>query len=226
MVIGTNNQIRPGSIGAPSTQAAQGNPELDKQAFLKLMMTQMANQDPTSPQDSQEMASQLAQFSTLEAMNSTNDRLDALLLGQAVGNQTAMANLIGKDIKINSSELDHEEGALENINLRLDGPAEEVTVTIKNEHGLTVRTLQLGEQSGGSFDVEWDGLDDNGNPADEGVYTFSVGAIDADENKVESQANIVAHVEGMSFENGYPELICGDLRIPLENVLEIHESSV
>jgi flagellar basal-body rod modification protein FlgD len=67
------------------------------------MMTQMANQDPTSPQDSQEMASQLAQFSTLEAMNSTNDRLDALLLGQAVGNQTAMANLIGKDIKINSS---------------------------------------------------------------------------------------------------------------------------
>jgi flagellar basal-body rod modification protein FlgD len=226
MVIGTNNQLRPGSIGAPSTQEAQGNPELDKQAFLKLMMTQMANQDPTSPQDSQAMAAQLAQFSTLEAMNSTNDRLDALLLGQAVGNQTSMANLIGKDIKINSSELDHQEGELENINLRLDGPAEEVTVTIKNEHGLTIRTLQLGEQSGGSFDVEWDGLDDNGNPAAEGVHTFSVGAINADDEKVESQANIVAHVEGMSFENGYPELICGDLRIPLENVIEIHESSV
>ena len=135
MVIGTNNQVRPGAIGAPTTQDAQGNPELDKQAFLKLMMTQMANQDPTAPQDSQEMAAQLAQFSTLEVMQSTNDRLDALLLGQAVGNQTSMANLIGKDIKINTSEMDHKEGNIENINLTLAGPAEEVTVTIKNESG-------------------------------------------------------------------------------------------
>ncbi len=226
MVIGTNNQIRPGSIGAPSTQDAQGNPELDKQAFLKLMMTQMANQDPTAPQDSQEMAAQLAQFSTLEVMQATNDRLDALLLGQAVGNQTSMANLIGKDIKINTSEMDHQEGDVENINLTLQGPAEEVTVTIKNENGVVVRTLQLGEQPGGSFDMEWDGLDDNGNPAPEGVYSFDVGAIDGDDNKIESQANIVAHVDGMSFENGYPELLCGDIRVPLENVLEIHEASV
>ena len=226
MVIGTNNQVRPGAIGAPTTQDAQGNPELDKQAFLKLMMTQMANQDPTAPQDSQEMAAQLAQFSTLEVMQSTNDRLDALLLGQAVGNQTSMANLIGKDIKINTSEMDHKEGNVENINLTLAGPAEEVTVTIKNESGMTVRTLQLGEQPSGSFDMEWDGLDDNGNPVPEGVYSFDVGAIDEDDNKIESQANIVAHVNGMSFENGYPELICGDIRVPLENVLEIHEASV
>ena len=226
MVIGTNNQIRPGGIGAPTTQDAQGNPELDKQAFLKLMMTEMANQDPTAPQYSQEMAAQLAQFSTLEVMQSTNDRLDALLLGQAVGNQTSMANLIGKDIKINTSEMDHKEGNVENINLTLAGPAEEVTVTIKNESGMTVRTLQLGEQPSGSFDMEWDGLDDNGNPVPEGVYSFDVGAIDKDDNKIESQANIVAHVNGMSFENGYPELICGDIRVPLENVLEIHEASV
>ena len=74
--------------------------------------------------------------------------------------------------------------------------------------------------------MEWDGLDDNGNPVPEGVYSFDVGAIDEDDNKIESQANIVAHVNGMSFENGYPELICGDIRVPLENVLEIHEASV
>ena len=55
-----NYALRPLGVGAPSTQDTQGNPEMGKDAFLKLMMTQMANQDPTAPQDSQQMATQLA----------------------------------------------------------------------------------------------------------------------------------------------------------------------
>ena len=223
--IGENHALRPLGVGTPSTQDAQGNPDLGKDAFLKLMMTQMANQDPTAPQDSQEMASQLAQFSTLEVMQQTNEKLDALLMAQAAGNQTSMANLIGKDIKINSSELNHLEGEAENMNILLEGPAKEVTVTIKNDAGVPVRTLHLGTQGKGSFDVEWDGLDDDGNPAPEGLYNFSVGAVDENDEKVEASANIITHVDGMSFENGFPELLCGDLRIALENVLEILEAT-
>ena len=159
-----NYALRPLGVGAPSTQDTQGNPEMGKDAFLKLMMTQMANQDPTAPQDSQQMATQLAQFSTLEAMQQTNAKLGALLMAQAAGNQTAMANLIGKDIKINSSELDHQSGDAENMSILLEGPAKEVTVTIKDASGNAVRTLHLGTQGKGSFDVEWDGLDENGEP--------------------------------------------------------------
>ena len=102
-----------------TTQDAQGNPELDKQAFLKLMMTQMANQDPTAPKTVKKMAAQLAQFFHLGG-HAINQRSPGThLLKQAVGNQTSMANLIGKDIKINTSEMDHKEGNVENINLTL-----------------------------------------------------------------------------------------------------------
>lgn len=223
--IGDNHALRPLGVDTPTTQDAQGSPELGKDAFFKLMMAQMANQDPTAPQDSQEMAAQLAQFSTLEIMIQTNRKLDALLMAQTAGNQTSMANLIGKDIKINTTEIDHQEGDTENINIHLEGPAKEVSVTIQNDTGITVRTLQMGTQGTGSFDVAWDGLDENGDPVPEGLYSFSVGAVDEDDTKVESSANIIAHVDGMSFENGYPELLCGDLRIPLENVLEILEAT-
>ena len=222
--IGENYALRPFGVDTPSTQDAQATLTSAKMRS-ETMMTQMANQDPTAPQDSQEMASQLAQFSTLEVMQQTNEKLDALLMAQAAGNQTSMANLIGKDIKINSSELNHLQGEAENMSILLEGPAKEVTVTIKNEAGVPVRTLHLGTQGKGSFDVEWDGQNDDGNPAPEGLYSFSVGAVDENDEKVEASANIVAHVDGMSFENGFPELLCGDLRIALENVLEILEAT-
>ena len=90
------------------------------------------------------------------------------------------------------------------MSILLEGPAKEVTVTIKDASGNAVRTLHLGTQGKGSFDVEWDGLDENGEPAPDGLYTFSVGAVDEDDVKVEASANIVAHVDGMSFEKWLP----------------------
>ncbi len=59
-----------------------GNPNLDKDAFFKLMLTQMKNQDPTNPMKSHEMAAQLANFSSLEQMQNMNKTLDEMKAGQ------------------------------------------------------------------------------------------------------------------------------------------------
>src|SRR5437870_3371860 len=73
-----NKAADPNYVESSKKIRAVGNNKLDKDAFLKLMLTQMKNQDPTKPMESHEMAAQLAQFTSLEQMNNMNTTLDAI----------------------------------------------------------------------------------------------------------------------------------------------------
>src|SRR4028119_2238475 len=81
----------------PSSTDRVGSQELGKDAFLKLMLAQLANQDPTQPQDSQAFVAQLAQFSSVEQLESANQRLDDILLAQASNSQTAATAMVGNE---------------------------------------------------------------------------------------------------------------------------------
>ncbi len=73
-----------GAIGtSASSDAVQGSNKLGKDEFLKLLVAQLANQDPTSPTDNQAFIAQLAQFSTVEQQSTMNDHLEALLVGES-----------------------------------------------------------------------------------------------------------------------------------------------
>ena len=89
----------------PSSTTPTGNSELGKTEFLKLMMAQLANQDPTSPQSNEAFIAQLAQFATVELMQSQNQNLEQLIVAQTAGNQTGVAALIGKDVVFRTGEL-------------------------------------------------------------------------------------------------------------------------
>src|SRR3954469_23264749 len=82
----------------PNTLARQGSSTLGKDEFLKILVAQLANQDPTQPQDSSQFVAELAQFSSLEQQQNTVDGLKSLLVGQATANQTAATGFIGKDV--------------------------------------------------------------------------------------------------------------------------------
>ena len=89
----------PLSLGASAGLPTQ---ELDRDAFLKLLVTQMQNQDPMNPTQNEDMIAQLAQFSSLEEMQGVNENLVALALlqeGNAVLSQlTNSSALIGKQV--------------------------------------------------------------------------------------------------------------------------------
>src|SRR5437762_11024181 len=82
----------------PTTADRIGSDKLGKDEFLKLLMAQLANQDPTAPTDNQAFVAQLAQFAGLEAAQGTNSRLDTLLMAEASSNQTAAVSFIGKNV--------------------------------------------------------------------------------------------------------------------------------
>jgi len=79
----------------PVTQTAPPGGELGKDAFLKILLAQMRNQDPMNPADGTAMIAQLAQFSSLEQMQNLNNKIDQLLEVQLLGE---LSGLVGKTV--------------------------------------------------------------------------------------------------------------------------------
>src|SRR4051812_22477924 len=102
---------------------AQGSSKLGKDEFLKLMMAQLAQQDPTAPSDSNAFVAQLAQFTILEQMQNVNSSLESLLIGQASANNNSAINLVGKEILYKTDEITLEKGELPSTTAQLSAQA-------------------------------------------------------------------------------------------------------
>ncbi|HXU80421.1 MAG TPA: flagellar hook capping FlgD N-terminal domain-containing protein [Polyangia bacterium] len=208
----------------PVKSDAHGSSALGKDEFLKLMMAQLAQQDPTAPSDSNAFVAQLAQFSSLEQMQNVNTSLQSLLIGQASQNNSGAINLVGKDVLYKTDEMTLEEGQKSaSTSVKLAGEATEITATITDEQGRVVRTLKLGGHKEGDLEIEWDGREESGNTAKPGKYKVSVTAKDSRGNLVDVEQRAHGRVTGVSFEKGYPEAILGDQRLKMSDIVEINE---
>ena len=217
--------VAPAPDSAPSTSDPTGSSALGKDEFVKLLMAQLSNQDPTSPQDGADFIAQLAQFASVEMQQASNDRLEALLVAQASRNQTATAELIGKDVQFASNEIEVHGGVASKAVIRVPEDSQ-LTVTIKDSNGVVVRRVQPFVGQAPDVDFTWDGLGDDGLPVGDGVYTIEISA-EAVEGGASVDAQIFSkgHVTGVSFEQGFPELKLGERTVGLPDVLEILEAS-
>ena len=144
----------------------QGGDEMDKDAFLELMIAQLQNQDPLDPMDGTEYAAQLAQFTSLEQLTNLNDTMNASIdadyfLTQSINN-TLTATLIGNDVKLASPTLNNIGQDSIDFGYNLPADASGVTIEIYNEHGALVRTISEEDTSTGDHKLSWDFFDDNG----------------------------------------------------------------
>ncbi len=211
------------TIGRGNEIPTAGSNTLGKDEFLRLLMTQLSQQNPTSPASSEAFVAQLAQFASLELAQSTNARLESLLLAQAAANQTALTGFVGKDVTFRTDGLTLEAGLPASSAAHLDGPAKSVTAVISDAQGKTIRTLQLGPQAAGVLAIGWDGRDDRGNTMPPGSYRLRVTAVDAADKSVGVEQRGTGHVTGVAFENGTAQLKVGDLTVKVADVLEIKE---
>jgi flagellar basal-body rod modification protein FlgD len=207
----------------PMKSDAQGSSKLGKDEFLKLMMAQLAQQDPTAPSDSNAFVAQLAQFTSLEQMQNVNSTLQSMLIGQASQNNTGAIGLVGKDVLYKTDQLTLEQGQRPVASAKLGAEASEVTATITDESGRIVRTIKMGGQPAGTVEIEWDGREESGNTAKPGKYTVSISAKDSKGNIVDVDQRARGRVTGVSFENGYPEVILGDQHLKMSDIVEINE---
>lgn len=160
-----------------TTKAGANSISETEDRFLKLLVTQLKNQDPLNPMDNAEMTSQMAQISTVSGIEKLNTTLQAMMASTSQSETMQAATLLGKGVLVPGSgiALKAADGAAF-AGFDLAGPTDTGTVTINDANGVTVRTINLGEMKAGSHTFQWDGKADNGAVAADGAYTFSVAA--------------------------------------------------
>ncbi|HEY6557943.1 MAG TPA: flagellar hook assembly protein FlgD [Polyangiaceae bacterium] len=211
------------TTAAPLTSSLAGNKAMGRDEFLKLLVAQLRNQDPLKPQDGAQFVAELAQFSSLEQSMGINERLD-LMMAQTRGlANTEVVSLVGKQATVKGSILTIDGGgAGAPLNFTLAGPAEETVVSIRDQNGRLVRTLDVGAKSAGMVRMQWDGRDDTGVVQPAGAYVVTIDAKSSAGTAVSVTQETTSVVEGVSFDAGYPVLhLANGVKAPVSDLLKV-----
>ncbi len=185
--------------GAGTSSATSASTEASDR-FLKLLVTQLKNQDPLNPMDNAEITSQLAQMSTVEGVNKLNTSMDGLLTQMRATQALQGASLIGRQVLAEGNQLNlGAAGAAGGVDLA--GTVDTLKVDILNASGGVVRSLDLGAQPAGLARFGWDGLDAAGNALAEGAYAYKVTASAAGKT-VDATQYSLAEVLSVSLASG------------------------
>lgn len=211
------------SIAAVSMQSAssRGFSQLTENfdTFLTLLTTQLRNQDPLKPLDTEKFTEQLVQFASVEQSIQTNQHLEALIALQASSaNETALA-MVGR---IGTVESDiaalTENGA--RWSYRLPQNAAAVFVRVVDAGGAPVAVLE-GSGKAGAHDVNWSGAMNKGGRAPEGAYRLVVEAADAEGAPLDVQVFSRGRVNAVAFDKGAPEIEIAGRRYALDLVSRV-----
>ncbi len=202
---------------------------MGKEDFLKLMLAQLQNQDPLSPMEGTEFASQLAQFTSLEQLMNLNDSMDTSInanyyLSQSINN-TLAATLIGKEVKLSGSTFQNNGQENATIGYNLSTMASSVTVNIYNESGQLVKTIQNAPKNSGDNKLIWDFSDNDGNSVPQGRYTFKVEPKDAESNLMSYSTYVLGKIDGVKFTENGTMLVVNGAKYNLSDIMEIFNSS-
>jgi flagellar basal-body rod modification protein FlgD len=193
---------------------------LTQQDFLNLFVTQMRYQNPLDPLDNNQMATQMAQFGSLEALNNMNTILGNMASSQASMNDLQGIALIGKKVEASGNSLSIEGGKVSEGYYQLSNPGK-VTLRIYDAQGRLVRTIDDGLKDGSKQKIVWDGKNQQGATLSDGLYLFQVSAVDEKGQAISVKSSSVSTVTGLSFENGVVYLNCGPKKITLSDILSI-----
>ncbi len=191
--------------------------------FLALLTTQLQNQDPLDPMESEQFTEQLVQFTGVEQAIATNDKLDQLLGLQADNQLNSAVSYIGKTAEFVSDKLLLSNGTAK-ISYGLESSAAQTTINIVDASGRVVRTVN-GETGADRHEFIWDGLDGNGSELPDGVYNFSVTAVTADDETIDTVTAATGKVTGVEIVDGVATLIMGELGgVTFDQLFAIRES--
>lgn len=203
-----------------TTTSTQSTSELGQDDFLRIMLAQLENQDPSSPLDGNEFLSQITQFSVADGISDLNDSFSDLA-NSLTSNQALQASaLVGRSVLVpgDSSQLT-EGGSIQGV-AELPQSASSVSVDILNQGGQLINTINLGPQVAGNIDFSFDGTDSNGQTVPPGNYQFFArGSFGGSEQALNTLVS--ARVDSVTLQNGG-----GNLEINLSGIGPVSFSSV
>ncbi|HNT33712.1 MAG TPA: flagellar hook assembly protein FlgD [bacterium] len=217
MAVGTIQSTTSGSDAQIFSQANI----LGKDDFLKLLVAQLANQDPLEPMKDQEFVAQLAQFSSLEQLKNLDKSLASLLNLQESSINALSVGLIGKTARVYASTVDTSlmEGP---VTFELYPPSgTRVHLKIFDANGYVVREQML-ESEAGQVVFEWDGTDAEGNVLADGQYTVKAYSSDTGTAEpIQYPIFVVGTVRSVDFSSGTALVNVNGVVVDLSRVIEV-----
>ena len=213
------NAVNPAATGS-ATASGRLNLVSNFETFLQLLTTQLKNQDPLSPLDSNDFTAQLTQMAGVEQQLLTNDLLQALV-NQSSGGLNGAVSYIGKYITAAGAATRLEGGAA-NWSYELATDASNVQLEVLDSSGAVVWSGQAPNSAEGVHDFAWDGRTTaGGQRPDGGVYTLRVSATTAAGQTVQSQVLIRGVVTGVEMYDGQPYATVGGSIVPLSQIISV-----
>ena len=216
----------PSSVTPASAGAAQGTTkENPKETFMKLLVAQLEHQNPLSPMDNTQFTQQLAQFTSLEQLQSMNANLSALMNAQTTTNGLQAATLIGKQVQAQANTTQvSKQGEATPFQYKLAADSANVQINVLDQAGNTARTINARNQKAGPQTLTWDGKDTAGKPLPAGDYHFQVTATDKAGKPVAVEESLQGIVEGVTYDGNHPYLIVGGNRVELSALTNIKQT--
>ena len=175
--------------------------ELGQEEFLKLMTTQLQNQDPFKPMENGDFIAQLAQFGTVSGIEDVRTELQNLA-GSLVSNQAMQAaGMLGRAVLVPTSQGVLNSGGTVNGAVELSNSVSSMNIGIYDQTGQLVRNIGLGSQSPGMVTFNWDGLATDGSAVPPGRYEVRAEAISGGINEA-YEVLIADTVQSVSLPSG------------------------
>ena len=192
------------SSGSSSLNSLSGN----FSEFLSLLMTQLQNQDPTSPMSSDAFTQELVEFAGVEQQIDTNTNLTSLIQITQSGDLINASSILGKDVQVSSSQISLQNGTGA-IQFSASA-AEAVDISVFDGSGAQIANQTVSASSGGNT-WTWDGGESSGATAADGAYTVSVTTGSSSGASTALPFSVIGQATGVVNNNGTLDLQLGNL---------------
>jgi flagellar basal-body rod modification protein FlgD len=187
---------------AQQTEQKKANKnQLKKDDFLKLFVSQLQHQDPLKPKKGAEMASDLAQFNSLEQMMNVNKTLEKLVDAQGTGRNLQLVNYVGKEVVIEGGRINLNNDQVSQSTYHVKRPVTESTLIVRDSSGAKVFKQDLGPLAEGSHNFHWEGVNNKNESLPDGIYSYSIEAKDIEGNNVPIDITSKAEITGVDLQS-------------------------
>ncbi len=205
------------STAATAPTKARQTLSANYDTFLKLLTSQLKNQDPLSPMDSNQFTQQLVMYSQVEQQISTNDNLSSLIaLTKSAAGSNAV-NYLGRTALTQGGDTSLSDGAAD-WRYTMPGDAASVTLNIADASGRTVFSTS-GPTNLGAHDFAWDGKNAQGTLQAPGTYTLSIVAKAADGTTLTPTINGSGVVKEVDMSGAIPAVTVGARKVTLSEIV-------
>ncbi len=198
--------------------------KLSQEDFFSMLTEQLSNQDPTKPVDNDQMVAQMTSFTMADGISQLNEKFDSFAASMTSNQALQASSLIGQNVLVegNVGFMPSEGAGLSGVVVN-EETAQNMKITIQNQYGEVVKTIDAGTQAAGNIQFNWDGTDARGNMMPPGEYVISAtGEVNGEGTQISTAVN--RHVGSVSLAGSGQGVILnldGDVSISLDDVIQI-----